>query len=889
MVFSGWTQEKGRELWTSDGTRQGTRILIDLIPGKGSGYPDSITLSGRNIFFTGVSKDGKASLYRSDGTTKGTTALYALPAVSDLVNPIDVGGGSIAFQVRQSDGKYALLFSDGTAAGTRRVLKDLPKFDDVAASPGLGQMLGRAATDVYFSNGASNASRKLSIASASRLGLIAASTDHLYFGAQFERGGGKRDAALFLADGGRPQELRRFPALIVAGEGNDSFAWAASLNETLAEPPTWYRLDGKSMRAFNEGPIAYQIDSGGTNGTEIALLSEEAYRINKLWISDEQSGTLRHTANVYYTKVYDGVVTDSNVFLLIDSGATERTVWRYDRLAKKVTNLSRGSTSIQRRGDDEKGLHLFNGRLIFREKSADGQTDLFAFHLTTGAVERITDIPGGVDDSEILGFAAIEGSSLAVVGIPGSTQKRVVLVGPDRSVADFGTITVDDPAAQLVVQANESMAYISFNANGRHIVYAVNLAQKSVRQVFTEQGRGQVLGFSGKRLYFSVEPENDESTFLRGNVYVSSGTRTTTRLIGEVPFQSGRLWHMHGDQLIFLSNAPGYYTVSPSSTGFVKHDLKTSTKSWIRSMTSVDGKLYACTTKELIRLDGETVTELLSLADVGSSFEAFTAVVVSPDKRWLYASAFQRTGLNDMNTWKIVRVDLANPTRPHEVVAEKENDPNIPASLRPILTAVSGRDIILQIWNAVSEHNYFRLRDGVMQEEFWESIQAIHQTPFGIIAHWKSGKVGRIDPATGFFRDLPGVTTQSIRPDAFGVQFVGKTAATGNELFRYRLDTRIVGTLFNDVDADLSRDPAERGLTGWRVYVDRNDNGRFDRGETSTLTDAAGSFAFDELDPGTYKLRISTGANYQMTTGTVYTVRLGAGSTVRKKFGARAI
>jgi uncharacterized delta-60 repeat protein len=62
----------------------------------------------------------------------------------------------------------------------------------------------------------------------------------------------------------------------------------------------------------------------------------------------------------------------------------------------------------------------------------------------------------------------------------------------------------------------------------------------------------------------------------------------------------------------------------------------------------------------------------------------------------------------------------------------------------------------------------------------------------------------------------------------------------------------IRGTVFEDLDGNGSHESTERGLPGWKVYLDSNNNGQLDPGEIYTATDASGAYEFRNLPPGTY-------------------------------------
>jgi ELWxxDGT repeat protein len=73
LVFWGQDEAHGSELWATDGTPEGTQLVTDLAPGTADGLssdPQIFPLDGKVIF-----TDKNGSLYRSDGTSAGTTQL----------------------------------------------------------------------------------------------------------------------------------------------------------------------------------------------------------------------------------------------------------------------------------------------------------------------------------------------------------------------------------------------------------------------------------------------------------------------------------------------------------------------------------------------------------------------------------------------------------------------------------------------------------------------------------------------------------------------------------------------------------------------------------------------------------------------------------------------
>ena len=77
LYFVGMDQEHGYELWSSDGTSEGTIRLMDIIPGPKSPGIKNLTATDQYLFFGAQDTDGKDYLWRSDGTTSGTILLQA--------------------------------------------------------------------------------------------------------------------------------------------------------------------------------------------------------------------------------------------------------------------------------------------------------------------------------------------------------------------------------------------------------------------------------------------------------------------------------------------------------------------------------------------------------------------------------------------------------------------------------------------------------------------------------------------------------------------------------------------------------------------------------------------------------------------------------------------
>lgn len=87
----------------------------------------------------------------------------------------------------------------------------------------------------------------------------------------------------------------------------------------------------------------------------------------------------------------------------------------------------------------------------------------------------------------------------------------------------------------------------------------------------------------------------------------------------------------------------------------------------------------------------------------------------------------------------------------------------------------------------------------------------------------------------------------------------GKKRIRHNRLAIEALERRellavIQGTVFEDLNGDGGLDASDPGFAGATVYLDQNQNGRFDDGEVTAQTGADGAYQLAVAEPGTYRV-----------------------------------
>ena len=140
LVFAAHDGPHGAELWISDGTPQGTRLLRDLCPGTCSGVASVWRTHQGFLYFAATDGSSGQELWATDGTAAGTRLVHDLCPGSCGSRPAEpfflpervvfkADDGSHGVEVWSTDGTV-----DGsTAAGTVRLARPQPSFPFLGA------------------------------------------------------------------------------------------------------------------------------------------------------------------------------------------------------------------------------------------------------------------------------------------------------------------------------------------------------------------------------------------------------------------------------------------------------------------------------------------------------------------------------------------------------------------------------------------------------------------------------------------------------------------------------------------------------------------------------------------------------------------------------------
>ena len=89
----------GTELWKSDGTAAGTRLVKDIVPGPEGSGPFNLKALGRHVFFTAADPAHGHTLWRTDGTSASTRRVLELVPgpEGDAIQVLDAMGSYLYF------------------------------------------------------------------------------------------------------------------------------------------------------------------------------------------------------------------------------------------------------------------------------------------------------------------------------------------------------------------------------------------------------------------------------------------------------------------------------------------------------------------------------------------------------------------------------------------------------------------------------------------------------------------------------------------------------------------------------------------------------------------------------------------------------------------------
>jgi ELWxxDGT repeat protein len=125
VIFSARDEDHGFELWTTDGSIEGTQLVRDIRPGEPGSYPEYGELIDGTFYFAADDGEHGIEPWKSDGTQAGTVLVADIYPGGSPELPSDSYpyayrsiGGTIYFRAFDDERGVELWQTDGTTDGT---------------------------------------------------------------------------------------------------------------------------------------------------------------------------------------------------------------------------------------------------------------------------------------------------------------------------------------------------------------------------------------------------------------------------------------------------------------------------------------------------------------------------------------------------------------------------------------------------------------------------------------------------------------------------------------------------------------------------------------------------------------------------------------------------
>ena len=439
FIFAADDGLNGREVWKSDGVAGGggTFLLKDIYTGTtpigspsvdvpNSSSPENFTVVGGNVYFTATNAANGLELWKSDGTTAGTSLVKDIASGTTGANPtgLTAVGGTLFFAASDGSNGFELWKTDGTTAGTVMVknIASGGSSSNPTQLTNVGGVLYFAAddgvngTEIWKSDGTTAGTN---IVTNVRLGAAGSNPTSLTNVA----------GTLFFAanDGGNGVELWK----------SDGTASGTVLvkNINLGAP------DSSPGNFLAIGSTLYFTANDGSNGVE-------------LWKSD---GTAAGTTMVSNINVSAGsgsdpaslVNVDGVLFFRANDGVTGAELWKSNGTSAGTTRVA--DIRAGALGSDPSQLKAGNGLLYFTADDGTNGVELWTSDGTGGGTAIDTDIRSGSAGSNPIGLTTSIGKVIfsANDGTHGTELFSATLPNA-KPVALADAYTFDAGAARVV-------------------------------------------------------------------------------------------------------------------------------------------------------------------------------------------------------------------------------------------------------------------------------------------------------------------------------------------------------------------------------------------------------------------------------------------------------
>ena len=376
LLFSANDDVNGRELWASDGTAAGTRLVKDIYPGGSESHVTNAYPVGGAFLFGAEDPAAGLELWRTDGTTAGTWRVTDIYPGASPGLPLSYLSGALLngnfYFIAQDAGNYRDLWrTDGTTAGTSMVADIGTGFDSV-------EIIGVVSSRVLILRRPSGSEDGVVWSTdGTPAGTFEVTNNVFVYSTQSVLFNGRRCFAarqtgtpeIFCSNGSQGDMVR---VTDLAGIGAQAAGMPHAVNGILLVPGIFTGV-GSSVFSTNGAPASTAVFSSGTmmnlpdvpfgggivyqrydNGTAAFMYTDGTVAGTRPFLP---AGTPAAATNI-------PVLFDGKLIFLVAEGQASPSIWRSDGTAagtRYLTNIDPFATS----GNWPSGFVRFAGKLFF--------------------------------------------------------------------------------------------------------------------------------------------------------------------------------------------------------------------------------------------------------------------------------------------------------------------------------------------------------------------------------------------------------------------------------------------------------------------------------------------------------------------------------------------
>lgn len=574
-VFAANDGVNGRELWRTDGTRSGTRLVLDLWV-NGNSHPTHFTAFGPHVYFVASNASGR-HLYRTDGSVGGTI-LFApswseagleLGAADDLL----VSGGFLYFNSGPNGNE--LWKTDGTVAGTQRITSTIGNPISLVGAVNGGVIFnttGFRGEESWYSGGTAATTARLG----SPIGTGATLNGfHYYVGVENNR------YELFRSDG-TAAGTGLFPHLSAQGGGSPS-------DFIIYKNQLYFIARSNGVRELwrTDGTAAGTQRVGLSDVTDIAADGERLIIVGHTIVATFDGTTVTSSSHGFnfLRQPWNLVAADGVGYFVLPQGSdgnSRAEVWRTDGTAAGTYLIKRFPFIVG--GNSISSLTISEGRLLFSATSPESANEPWVSDGTSAGTMLLADVnrTSSPDTSIVIDWPNV------VEMNPGGATPKVIYIA--RRVSDYTGVWTTDGVETTEIAQYRDVAPSHLTRFGDRFAYFADGGL-----YLTDEFHARLVKSGVQDGFARVDISKDITEVAGGVLYFLGG-----------PASGRRLWRSDGTE-------QGTFEISPIVSD--PNDL-----------VSVNGRIYFRTPNQLWTSDGTmagtsavAITSPRSLTPVDSS------------------------------------------------------------------------------------------------------------------------------------------------------------------------------------------------------------------------------------------------------------------------------